>query len=173
MTFIILFLLDFLTLLTFNSRPVGAQCPICIVTVGGGMLIAKKLGVDDFLVSIWISALNTAIAFYLADKFQNDKMLFKKILSNPWFLSIIFLAFTLIYFVTTNQTGHPANKLLGIDKIIFGQVLGMSIMFIGNFLYSYTKSNNSGKAIFPYSKVVFPVGLVLLTTLIFKLFFSL
>lgn len=59
-----------LVLVSSFSFPVSvsAQCPICIVTVGGGMLIAKKLGIDDFLVSIWISALNTAIAFYLADK---------------------------------------------------------------------------------------------------------
>jgi hypothetical protein len=151
----------------------SAQCPICIVTVGGGMLIAKRLGVDDFLVSIWISALNTAIAFYLAGKFQNDKMMFKKILSNPWLLSVILLAFTLVYFVTTGQTGHLTNKLLGLDKIIFGQVLGMFVMFAGNFIYGYTKYKNNGKALFPYSKVVFPVGLVLLTTIIFKLSFRL
>ena len=173
MTFLISFFGLLITYYVLLVPTALAQCPICIVTVGGGMLIAKKLGVDDFLVSIWISALNTAIAFYLADKFQNDKILFKKVLSNPWLLSILFLAFTLIYFATTNQIGHPYNKLLGIDKIIFGQVLGMLVMFTGNFLYSYFKSKNGGKAIFPYSKVVFPVGLVLLTTLIFKYAFGL
>ena len=25
---------------------IHAQCPVCIVTVGGGLFIAKKLGVD-------------------------------------------------------------------------------------------------------------------------------
>ena len=157
----------------FAPIPVSAQCPICIVTVGGGMLIAKRLGVDDFLVSIWISALNTAISFWLASKFLNDKMMFKKILSNPWLLSILMLTLTLIYFTSTGQTGHPTNKLLGLDKIIFGQVLGMLIMFKGNFIYGYTKYKNGNKALFPYSKVVFPVGLVLLTTLLFKLVFNL
>ena len=166
----LLFTFNFLFLVPISA---SAQCPICIVTVGGGMLLAKKLGVDDFLVSIWISALNTAIAFYLASKFQNDKMMFKKILSNPWLLSAIFLAFTLAYFMTTGQTGHPTNKLLSLDKIIFGQVLGMIVMFLGNFVYGFTKYKNGNKALFPYSKVVFPVGLVLLTTLIFKLVFSL
>ena len=153
--------------------PSYAQCPVCIVTVGGGMLIAKKLGIDDLLVSIWISALNTAISFYLASKFQNDKMMFKKIFSNPWFLSILLFATTLIYFQTTGQLHHPKNQLLGIDKIIFGQTVGMIAMFIGNFIYGFTKYKNSGKALFPYSKVVFPVGLVLLITLAFKFGFSL
>jgi hypothetical protein len=153
--------------------PSYAQCPVCIVTVGGGMLIAKKLGIDDLLVSIWISALNTAISFYLASKFQNDKMMFKKFLSNPWALSILLFATTLIYFQTTGQLNHSKNQLLGIDKIILGQTIGMFTMFIGNFIYGFTKFKNNGKALFPYSKVVFPVGLVLLVTLAFKFGFSL
>jgi len=79
----------------------------------------------------------------------------------------------MMYFQFTNQIGHVGNKLLGIDKIIFGQVLGMLTMFLGNFIYGYTKFKNNGKAIFPYSKVVFPVGVTLLTTLVFKYSFGL
>lgn len=148
-------------------NPVYAQCPVCIVTVGGGMLIAKKLGVDDLLVSIWISALNTAISFWLSSKFKN------KILRNPWLLSFIMLALTLFYFQFTNQIGHASNRLLGIDKIIFGQSLGLIAMFIGNFIYGFTKYKNNGKTIFPYAKVIFPVSLVLITTFVFKIVFKL
>lgn len=155
-------------------NPVYAQCPVCIVTVGGGMLIAKKLGVDDLLVSIWISALNTAISFWLASQFSlKIKNLKFKIFSNPWFLSFIMLGLTLFYFQFTNQIGHASNRLLGIDKIIFGQSLGLIAMFIGNFIYGFTKYKNNGKTIFPYAKVVFPVGFVLITTFIFKIVFKL
>jgi hypothetical protein len=149
------------------AHPIYAQCPLCIVTVGGGMFLAEKLGVDDLLVGIWISALNTAIAFYLASKFK------VKLLNNPWLLSLLFLAFTLVYFQATGQIGHLSNKLLGIDKIIFGQTLGLIAMFIGNFIYGLTKYKNGNIALFPYAKVVFPVGTVLLITLIFKLAFNL
>lgn len=148
-------------------NPAYAQCPVCIVTVGGGMLIAKKLGVDDLLVSIWISALNTAISFWLASKFKN------KILNNPWLLSFLMFGLTIFYFQATNQIGHASNRFLGIDKIIFGQSLGLIAMFIGNFIYGFTKYKNNGKTIFPYAKVVFPVALVLITTLIFKFAFKL
>lgn len=147
--------------------PAYAQCPVCIVTVGGGMLIAKKLGIDDFLVSIWISALNTAISFWLAPKLK------LKLLKNPWFLSFIMLGLTLSYFQFTDQIGSTSNQLLGIDKIIFGQSLGLLVMFIGNFIYGFTKYKNGNKTLFPYAKVVFPVGLVLITTLVFKLIFKL
>jgi hypothetical protein len=154
-------------------NPAYAQCPVCIVTVGGGMLIAKQLGIDDFLVSIWISAMNTAISFWLASKLQNDKLMFKKILGNPWLLSLIMLALTLSYFQFSGQIGHTTNRLLGLDKIVFGQTIGLLAMFIGNFIYGFTKYKNNGKAIFPYSKVVFPVGIVLLITLVFKFSFNL
>jgi hypothetical protein len=83
------------------------------------------------------------------------------------------LGLTLFYFQLTDQIGHASNRLLGIDKIIFGQVLGMFLMFIGNFLYGFTKYKNNGKTLFPYAKVVFPVAIVLITTLVFKLAFKL
>ena len=90
----------------FSIQPAYAQCPLCIVTVGGGMLIAKKLGIDDLLVSIWISALNTAISFWLASKFKN------KFLQNPWLLSSIILGLTLFYFQFTGQIGTPGAPSL-------------------------------------------------------------
>jgi len=147
--------------------PVGAQCPVCIVTIGGGMLIAKKLGIDDLLVSIWISALDTAISFWLASKFK------QKYLRNPWLLSLIMLGFALFYFQFTGQIGGSGNQLLGIDKIVLGQIIGLLAVFIGNFIYGLTKYKNGHKALFPYSKVIFPISLVVLVTLIFKLAFSL
>ncbi len=150
----------------------SAQCPICVVTVGGGMLIAKKLGVDDFIVSIWISALNTALSFWMATGMK-DKALRPKFLHNPWIFSLIMFATTISYFQFTDQIGHETNKLLGLDKIIFGQTLGMIVMFVGNFVYGFTKYRNGGKTLFPYAKVAFPVGFVIITTIIFKLAFRL
>jgi hypothetical protein len=149
-----------------------AQCPVCVVTVGGGMLLAKKFGVDDFLVSIWISALNTALSFWIATGMR-EKSLKPKFLHNPWIFSVLMFAMTIAYFQFTDQIGHVSNKLLGMDKILFGQTLGMFVMFIGNFIYGFTKYRNGGKTLFPYAKVVFPVGLVTLTTIIFKLAFRL
>jgi hypothetical protein len=157
--------------LLYLAPPAQAQCPVCIVTVGGGMLIAKKLGIDDLLVSIWISALNTALAFWLAPKLANDKLKLK-FLANPLILSLVLLLTTLIYFIFTGQTGHPANTILGLDKIIFGQILGFLSMLTGNIAYLKTKKK-LGHAPFPYAKVVFPISLVLLVTLIFKLSFNL
>jgi len=151
----------------FLVKEIYAQCPVCIVTVGGGMYLAKKLGVDDFLVSLWISGLNTAISFWLAPKFKN------KILSNPIILSLIMLGLTLFYFIYSDQTGSPSNKILGLDKLIFGQILGLLIMFLGIFIDRFSRKLNDGKILFPYQKVVFPVGSLIIFTLLFKLIFKL
>lgn len=147
--------------------PAYAQCPVCIVTVGGGMLIAKKLGVDDLLVSVWISALNTAIAFWLAPKLRY------KIFKNPYILALILLITTLTYFQFTGQLSLTANQVLGLNKIILGQVSGLIIMIIGNFIYAFTKKKNGNKTLFPYARVVFPLISVIIVTFFFKLIFKL
>lgn len=158
--------INFITLLTFTPSPVSAQCPICVVTVGGGMLIAEKLGIDDLLVSIWIAALNVALSFWLAPKIKI------KFLNNPFILTLIMFVSTLLYFQFTDQIGVSSNSVLGIDKIIFGQTLGLISMIGGNYLYQFVKAK-LGHTPFPYAKVAFPFGMVLLFTLFFKLTFNL
>ncbi len=151
----------------FLVKAAYAQCPVCIVTVGGGMILAKKLGIDDFLVSLWISGLNTAISFWLAQKIKN------KFFGNPIILSVLMLGATLSYFMFTDQTGSASNQLFGLDKIIFGQSLGLLIWLLGIFVDRKTRVLNGGKILFPYQKVIFPLGILTLLTILFKLIFKL
>ncbi|MFA6250524.1 MAG: hypothetical protein WC686_03420 [Candidatus Shapirobacteria bacterium] len=163
-----LFLFFFLLISTLFllAATAQAQCPVCIVTVGGGMLLAKKFGVDDLLVSIWISGLNTAIAFWLSSKMKST------ILKNGHFLSLAFLVTTLAYFQFTGQLGSPLNRFFGIDKIIFGQIIGVITMLVANHGYSYVKTR-LGRAPFPYAKVAFPLSSLVFITLILKFVFKL
>jgi hypothetical protein len=166
MQFLFLFLTIILTSLVF-AAPASAQCPVCIVTIGGGMYLAQKLGIDDLLISIWISALNVAVTFWMASKIKI------KFFKNPYILSFSMMALALAYFQFTDQIGGITNRVLGIDKIILGQVVGLLTMYLGNYLYGFTKEKNGNRTLFPYAKVVFPVGLVIAVTLAFKLFFRL
>ncbi|HOG37495.1 MAG TPA: hypothetical protein PKZ29_01065 [Candidatus Woesebacteria bacterium] len=144
-----------------------AQCPVCIITVGGGMLLAQKLGIDDFLVSLWISGLNTAISFWMATKIKH------RIFGSPIILSILMYLLTLSYFIFTRQTGSTNNQILGIDKIILGQTLGLLIWGLGIFIDRRSRVLNGGKILFKFQKVIFPVGTLVIFTLIFKLIFKL
>lgn len=143
-------------------KPVYANCPVCIVTVGGGLLIAKKLGIDDLLVSIWISGLNTAIAFYIASRIK------KRIWRNPIIWALSFYILTIIYLGFTKQLGHPKNIFLGIDKIFFGMTLGIAVFLISVFIDKLIRYKNGGKVIFYYQKVIIPVVLLILVTIVFK-----
>ena len=149
------------------STPSWAQCPVCIVTVGGGMYLATKLGIDDFLVSLWISGLNTAISFFMATKIKH------RVFGSPIVLSILMLALTLSYFIFTGKTGLVSNQILGLDKIIFGQILGMFVWFLGIFVDRHSRKLNDGKILFPFQKVVFPISILLIFTILFKLIFKL
>jgi hypothetical protein len=154
--------LTFILFLNFLIVPsVFAQCPVCIVTVGGGMLLADKLGVDDLIVSIWISGLNVAIAYWLAPKFKY------KILKNPYLSIILLLASTLIYFQFTDQIGALSNRYLGIDKIIFGQILGTILVVGGHLLDQFIRHRNHNHVLFYYQKVILPLSLLIISTIIF------
>ena len=159
-------LLSLATLHFLLVTPVNAQCPVCIVTAGGGMLLARKMGIDDLLVSIWIGAVNVAISFWLADKIKTKF----KILKNPYFMTALMLAITLYYFFFTSQVTSVSGPVLGLDKILAGNLFGTVSMIAGNQIYQSTKSK-LGHTPFPYAKVVFPILLVLLVTIFSKLAF--
>ena len=131
------------------------------------MLLAQKLGIDDFLVSLWISGLNTAISFWMATKIKH------RIFGSPIILSILMYLLTLSYFIFTRQTGSTNNQILGIDKIILGQTLGLLIWGLGIFIDRRSRVLNGGKILFKFQKVIFPVGTLVIFTLIFKLIFKL
>lgn len=139
-----------------------AQCPACIVTVGGGLLIAKKLGIDDLLVSIWISALNTAIALWIASSIK------KKLFNNPILWSLIFYIFTIVYLYYSKQLFHPKNTFFGLDKIIAGMTIGLLVALFSTFIEKLIRKRNNNKVLFYYQKVMVPLTLLIIITIIFK-----
>lgn len=146
----------------FLPRPVLANCPVCIVTVGGGLFIAQRLGIDDLLITLWISGLNTAIAFFMADKIKK-----KGIVKNGYFWSILFYLTTVFYFYSSSQAGI-GNNLWGIDKVLFGLSLGVIIFFLSVFIDKFIRQKNQGKVLFYYQKVIIPLSFLLITSLIFN-----
>lgn len=160
---IILFITFFFLLSTSVAK---ASCPVCIVTLGGGMILAKKLGVDDLLASIWLSGLNTALAFFFADKLKKPKFL-----KNPFLLSFLMLLTAFWYFTFTNQITLGTNLVIGnIDKISLGLTIGYLVFLLSYFTDQYIRQRRHGKVLFYYQKVIIPASLLTLFTLLSKLF---
>ncbi len=141
---------------------VYAQCPVCIITVGGGLFIAKKLGIDDLLTALWISGLNTAISFWFVSFIKKPKFL-----KNPLIWTAIMFASTLFYFASTKQMFHKNNTFLHIDKVLVGLVVGMLVWLLGIILDKLIRKHNNGKVLFFYQKVIVPLAILLATTGLF------
>jgi hypothetical protein len=59
------------------------------------------------------------------------------------------------------------NKIFGIDKILFGVVVGTAVFLFGTWLNGFLKSKNKGKQYFNYQKVVVPFLSLAVISLIF------
>jgi len=145
-------------------KPVFAQCPVCIVTVGGGLWLAKTLGVDDLIASIWIGALTTAFAIMLADKWKLVKLPKPQI---SW--SVIFYLLTLLYLQIGGFFNRPYCKIWGVCEVWLGITIGTVFLWLGVLLDKFLRTKNNGKVFFPFQKVAAPVAMTLLASLIFYL----
>ncbi len=145
-------------------EPVFAQCPVCIVTVGGGLWLAKTLGVDELIASIWIGALTTAFAIMLADKWKLVKLPKPQI---SW--SVIFYLLTLLYLQISGFFNRPYCKVWRVCEVWLGITVGTVFLWLGVLLDRFLRTKNGGKVFFPYQKVAAPVAMTLLASLIFYL----
>jgi len=146
------------------SLKAWAVCPVCVVAVGFGVGLSRYLGVDDVLTGIWIGGMLLSLSLWTIDWFKKKKW-------RPKFRNIIVIAFyyllTIIPLYYSGIIGHPFNKFLGIDKLIFGIVLGTIGLYAGNVWYQFLKKKNNGHAYFPFQKVVMPVSILIILNIIF------
>lgn len=145
-------------------KPIFATCPVCLVAIGSGLAIAEKLGIDDLIVAIWIGALTTSTAVFLADKFRRLKLPKPEV---SW--TVIFYLLTIGVLKLQGKINNPYCKIWGVCKIWLGLTLGTIVFWLGILLDRLLRSKNNGKAFFPFQKVILPVVTVLLTSLIFYL----
>lgn len=143
-----------------------AVCPICTVAVGAGLAISKSLGIDDTVISVWIGGLLMSLTIWTINWLSQKKWTF------PGFqvlIGLIYISLVFIPLYLGKSLFLLGNSLLGVDKIIFGSMVG-ALVFIGaSEFYQFLKQKNGGKAHFPFEKVVIPVLALALTSLVFYL----
>lgn len=145
---------------------VKAVCPICVVAIGAGLGLSGWLGVDDVVSSIWIGALLVSMILWTLMEMKKRKWRF--IYDAP-IISLTYYLLVFVPFYYSGIIGHPLNKIFGIDKIIFGTIIGTLIFTFSYWVHQYLKQKNNGKSFFPYQKVVIPVVVLILTSLVFYL----
>ena len=143
------------------------MCPLCTVTVVAGLGISRLLGIDDVVSAIWIGALILSLSFvtiaWIAKKWP-------KLRIENWKLIIFILMylFVLIPFKISHIIGIYRNILWGIDKIILGIFVGSIALLLGGLADKYQRVKFK-KIFFPFQKVVFPVAVLIISSLVFYL----
>lgn len=149
-----------------RAAAVSAICPVCTIAVGAGVGLAQWLGIDDIISGIWIGGLTVSMIAWTINWLDKKKWNFKSYKTTIVAAYYLLIVAPLYY---SGLIGHPYNKFWGVDKILFGIVVG-SIVFISAVrLYEYLKKKNNGHAHFAFQKVVMPVGFLLLASLLFYL----
>ena len=160
---IITFLAGILLFLFVPVSPTYAMCPVCTLAVGAGVGLSRYLGIDDTVSGIWAGALVISISFWFVDWLRKKNYKF------PIYLSVIFwTAFTYIPLWKAGIIGHPFNVIWGIDKLIFGSIIGAVTFLLA--VYADKKVRKiKGKHLFNFQKVVLPIALLLISSLILRL----
>ncbi|TSC94227.1 MAG: Uncharacterized protein CEN87_578 [Parcubacteria group bacterium Licking1014_1] len=141
-----------------------AVCPVCVVAVGAGLGMSRWLGIDDLISSMWIGALLVSLSawtiIWLSKKGLNFK--YSKVV-----IPLVYYLFAIAPLYYYNIIGHSLNTIFGIDKIIFGTVVGTIIFMASLRLHNYLKRKNNFKSYFPYQKVVLPIFILLILSVVF------
>lgn len=136
---------------------------ICALGSASASLITKYLGISDLIFGIWIGALNLIFTIATIDYLNKKKIkfLFRK--------PLIFLIYSLsvllpLYYFNVVDI---SNKILGIDKIIWGFSIGNIALGCGYLLNDFLVRKNNGKVYFKFQKSIIPLSILLILSFLF------
>lgn len=165
---LITFFASFLLFLSVPVSPVFAMCPICTLAVGAGLGLSRYLGIDDAVSGIWAGALVISVSFWFYNWLIKKNFKFLKFIKEEYliYLSLLFwIAFTYIPLWKTGIIGHPFNTIWGIDKLIFGSVIGAGIFLLA--VYTDKKIRKiKGRQLFNFQKVIIPISFLILASVL-------
>lgn len=143
-----------------------AFCPLCVVATGACLWLARWLGIDDSIVGLWIGGFAASTAMFL------NNFLIKKGKTIRFQLPLIIIAsYVLIILPLYWQVDflNPLHRILGINKAIFGLILGSLLLFVSPQLDKFLRKLNQGKIFISHQKVLIGIGLLLICSSIFYL----
>jgi len=148
----------------FSAKIASAICPICTIAVGAGVGLSRWLGIDDTVTGLWIGALIVSSIWWTINWMNGKNIRFKgrKIL-----LILMYYLVIIIPLYWSGIIGHYYNKIWGVDKLIFGIIIGSIVFLISVLWYQNLKKKNGDRAYFPFQKVAMPVGFLAIFSLIF------
>jgi hypothetical protein len=141
-----------------------AVCPVCTIAIAGGVGLCRYLGIDDLISGAWIGALLFSLFLWTIEWLNKKKV---KFLFRKPLVFVFWYGLTIFPLMKIGIIGHPQNKFLGIDKLIFGIFSGTVVFLLSILFENYLRKKNQGKAYFKFQKVLIPVLFLIILSLIF------
>lgn len=144
-----------------------AFCPVCTVGVAAGLEGMRILGVSDVITGLWAGGLILSLAAWTESymRFHGVTNRFLILLNYIVYYGIL----ALIYVLPVDRPTRVFNvtKLWGGDEFLVGVIVGSAVFWLAGKWYERIKAKNSGHAWFPFQKVVWPLGALIIVTLLF------
>ncbi|MBI2545534.1 MAG: hypothetical protein HYW22_03005 [Candidatus Aenigmarchaeota archaeon] len=140
---------------------VFAHCPLCTAATGAAVAVTRFYGLDDSVVGIFVGGMVVATGLWINNllKKRNNGKEYLPFQSSISLLVSFILTIATLYFA--NLIG-PNNqfKIFGIDKILFGALIGMIVSFASFRSHDILRTFNRNKNYFPYQSIfIFLVSL--------------
>jgi len=138
-------------------------CPVCTVAVAAGIGILEKWGVNNIIIGIWFGALIVSSIAWMIDWMnrKNIHFLFRK--------NLVIISFYLIFIwplYIWKIMGLPQNQIFGMDKILFGVIIGSAIFILAIISDWYLRKINENKIVIKYQKVIIPLTFLIIASII-------
>ncbi len=143
-----------------------AHCPLCTGAAIGGVEIARYFGVDDSISGLFLGAAIISSALWF-NKWLKKKVNFR--FQEGVIIGASFLLFAIPFYyaglitdfemVRSMPTHHSFSWLgpLGIDKLLFGMILGTLIVWL-TFTVSDYITQRKGKVLWPFQSLSLMIG---------------
>lgn len=167
-------IVSILTLALIAIPSVMAHCPLCTTGAVVGVGAARYLGVDDSIVGLLIGAVIVSSVLWF-NKWLKKKVNFP--MQEMAIMLITFLSVAIPFYFAGIITNFEMVKsmpehhsilglgIYGIDKILFGMILGTLLIWFVFGLSDYIREKR-GKVLFPYQGISFMVIALAISSLI-------
>lgn len=162
---VILAVLVPLSLLSTVQTSYG-MCPLCTAGAAVGLSLARYYGLSDMIVGLWLGAMAVSTGVWIA-RLARRKLGKRIPAQTPIIFSLAFASTVIPFYLAGFFNGMPgmSDVIFGINKLLFGLVLGGVITYIGAPVSSWIKKT-VGRS-FPYQTILVTLGLLVLFSFLF------
>lgn len=160
--YLVIYVLPVLMLLSLPLKAF-AFCPLCIVTTGALTGLFRWLGVDDTIVGLWLGGFTISSVVFI----NNFLKKWNKRIPLQLFVVALFSYLMVFLSLFWSKFFNAYNTILGINKIIFGIILGSILLIIAPYLDKFLRKQNQGRIYLSHQKVLIAIGLLLIFSLSF------